>query len=433
MAGTIEVFLPYGGHLLKCEVPERNLLAVAKPSFGVPVADEKQVIREVITKVIDETQVTFNSTDKVAIAVTDSTRPTPNNKILPILLDELKKFGVQNGNVTIIIATGMHRPDSPEEIRRNVGEETLRRVKIVNHDPDDRKNLAHLGETDLGTDIEVNKLFADGDVRITTGTVGPCMLAGWSGGGKTVMPGVSSRHSISQNHTLFVRNVRNTKRGAMFGIIENNLVRQDIDNYAKKVGVDFIVNVVQNPNSEVLGIYAGGLFEAHRKALAHAKKVMKASVPEKADIAIVSPGVFAHEVSLYQSGSRMLGCVEGLVKRGGSIILVSSCYKGLYEGIEEREFRRALLRHQDPEEILELTEKGKLPSFESCILYQFLWMIKHFSITVVTDKMSSEELEEIGMRHNLKVSEALKKSLDECGKDATITVVPYGSITYCPY
>jgi len=157
---------------------------------------------------------------------------------------------------------------------------------------------------------------------------------------------------------------------------------------------------------------------------------MTAPVSEKADVVVVSPGVYSHEVSLYQSGSRMFASVEGIVERGGTIILVSSCYKGIYEGIEREEFKRALLQYRDPEEVLELTEKGKILSFESCISYQFVWMMKNFTTIVVTDGMSKEELEEIGMEHAPTISKALETSLSRHGRDATVTVVPYADITY---
>jgi len=432
MIDAVKVFLPYGGRLLECEVPKRNLLTIAKPPFGVPVEDERRSIRETITKAIHEGELstTLKPTDKVTIAVTDSTRPTPNSKILPILLEELGRFGVKDKNVAVIIATGMHKPDSPEEMRRNVGEQTLRRVKVVNHNPDDQERLVSLGRTELGTEIEVNKLFADANIRMSTGTIAPCMLVGWTGGGKTVMPGVSSRHSINQNHTLFVRNVRKTRRGAMFGLIEDNWVRRDIDDYAQRAGVNLIINTVQDAKEEILGVYAGDLLEAYGRTLAHAKKAMTAAVSEKADVAVVSPGVYSHEVSLYQSASRMFAAVEGLVEKGGTIILVSSCYKGIYEGIEQEEFKRVLLRYRDPEEVLELTEKGEIPSFESCVSYTFVWMMKNFTTMVVTDGMSKKELEEIGMEHAPTISKALETSLSRHGRDATVTVVPYADITY---
>ena len=114
----------------------------------------------------------------------------------------------------------------------------------------------------------------------------------------------------------------------MFGLIEDNLVRQDIDDYAQRVGVNLSVNAVQDAKEGFLGIYAGDVLEAFGGALTHANRAMTSPVPGKADIVVVSPGVYSHEVSLYQSASRMFASVEGLIEEGGTIILVSSCYKG---------------------------------------------------------------------------------------------------------
>lgn len=423
------MFLPYGGRFIECNIPKRNLLTVARPFFGDPVEDEERVVRETIAKALEKTPVLPNPKSNVAIGVTDGTRPTPNNKILPALLNELKRLGVRDDKITVVIATGMHRPNSTDEIEQNLGQEVLKRVKVMNHDPDDQENFAYLGTTDLGTDMEVNKVFVDADFRIITGTVCPCMLAGWTGGGKIVTAGLSSRSSISQNHALFVSNVRKLKRGAMFGLSEDNLVRQDIDTYAARVGVNLIVNAVQNPEGQALGIYAGTLNETYEHALRESRKAMTIISPEKADIVVASPGVYSHEVSLYQSASRVLGSVEMLVKRGGSIVLASSCYKGMYEGIESEEFRRTLLKHQDPDEILQLTEEGVMPSFESCVAYQFAWMMQRCSIIVVTDGIRKEGLEKMNMAHASSLDKALETCLNDHGKDAKVTVVPYASST----
>ena len=427
----LTIKLPYGGKYIKCKIPERNLLIIAKPKLSPPLENPKEYIREIVRKAISELDIEskVKRDSKMAIAVTDSTRPTPNYIIVPIMLEEFGKLGVKEENTVVLIATGMHSPDSPEEIKRNVGEEVVSRVKVLNHNPDDKELNKRVGVTDKGTDIEVNRLFLDADIRILTGTISPCMLVGWTGGAKTIMPGVSSRHSIEQNHLLFVKNVRKYKRGAMLGIMEGNLVREDIDDYGVKVGVSLIVNVIQDGEANVLDAYAGDIIEAHRKAVEKAKILMETKIPEKADIVIAAPGVYPHEVSLYQSGSRMLAAVENVVKEGGSIILVSSCYKGLYEGIEREAFRKFLITYRDPEEVLDLTEKGVIPSFESCISYQFVWMMEHYDITVVTDGMKPEEIRELGMSYAGTVEEAVSEALKKQGRDASIIVLPYADIS----
>ncbi|KPV65031.1 MAG: hypothetical protein AOA65_0534 [Candidatus Bathyarchaeota archaeon BA1] len=143
---------------------------------------------------------------------------------------------------------------------------------------------------------------------------------------------------------LFVRNLKGADRGSMLGRMGNNLIRQDIDDITQKSGLNFIINTVQDGEGKVLKVFAGEPVDAHKCGLSHAKEVMRATIPTKGDIVIASPGVKSHEVSLYQSGSRVFGSMEGLVKKGGTVVLVSSCHDGIYEGIgKEKEFFRSLL------------------------------------------------------------------------------------------
>lgn len=422
--------LPYGGREITVKL-SGGFACEVKPRFGRIVSDD-EVKRAIMNGVQDQLSSKVKPGVKVAIAVPDSTRPTPSSLIASTVIRGLEGLGVRSEDITVVIATGMHAPESREGMLKILGGEVVNRVKVVNNNPYDRSSLADLGATSLGTTIQVNRLFAEADVRIIAGTVGPCMLVGWHGGGKTVMPGVSSRQSIHENHKLFVKNVRAARRGAMFGLIEGNIVRQDIDDYAQRVGVDLMVDVVQDHKGNILGVYVGDVIKTFYEAQAFAGEALSPSEPVegRADIVVASPGVSSHEVSLYQSGSRMLAAVEDLVKDGGSIILVSSCYKGIYEGTEVDEFKKFFTKYDDVEEVLDLTERDIIPSFESCIGYQFLWMTKHFNIYVVSGNLSSDELKIFRMRYASSVNEALSKALEVHGKDSTILSVPYASITY---
>ena len=422
--------LPYGGHEVNVEVNSVSIREV-KPRLG-HVLSSSEVKKIIADGIRNQLSGRVKPSTRIAIAVPDSTRPTPSSLIVSAIIRELESLGIWSRDITVLIATGMHSPESRDSIIKLLGEEIVNRVKVINNDPYDKSGLTELGVTSLGTTIQVNKMFAESDVKIVAGTIGPCMLVGWSGGGKTVMPGVSSRRSIHENHKLFVRNVRRAKRGAMFGLIEGNIVRQDIDDYAQRVGVDLMVNVIQDHKGNILGVYVGDVVKTFYEAQAFARNVLSSSEPieGKADIVVVSPGVFSHEVSLYQSGSRMLAAVEDLVKDGGSIVLVSSCYKGIYEGTEVDEFKKFFTKYEDAEEVLDLTEKDVIPSFESCIGYQFLWMTKHFNIYVVSNNLSSNELKMFRMKHFLNVEDALNDAFKTHGKDSTILALPYASITY---
>jgi len=429
----MKVSVPYGGRRIEFDIPKKNLLVVASPKVR-RVRNDLQTIKKALANPIGSKRLSelAGPESKVAIAVTDSTRPVPNSKILPLVLEELEESGVKDVNIAIIIATGMHRQNTEEEIKRNIGETAAKRYRVVNHNPEDRANIRGFGKTQLGTEVQVNKTFGDADLKIVTGAIMPCMLSGWCGSGKTVMPGVSSRRSIEQNHALFVKNFESLDRGAMGGIVENNFVRKDIDDCAARAQLDFAINVSLNERKEVMQAFAGHPQNVHRQGVEFGKDAMKTTVPERADIVIAGPGFVEYEVSLYQSASRTFATVENIVKERGAIILVSSCHRGLYEGIgKEIEFYRDwLTRLPKPKEILDMTVKNEVPSFESCILYQFSWMMQRFSIKVLTKGMSESELEEIGMGYVSSPREAINESLRTHGENAKIAVVPYASITY---
>jgi len=429
----MKVSVPYGGRRIEFDIPKKNLLTVASPKLR-RTRNDLQTIWKAIANPIGSKKLSelARPKSKVAIAITDSTRPVPNHRILPLVVEELEKSGVKDEDITVIIATGMHRQNTKEEIEDNLGEKIAKRLKVINHNPDDKANMRDFGKTQLGTEVLVNKTFGDADLKIATGTIMPCMLSGWCGSGKTVMPGVSSRKSIEQNHALFVKTLENLDRGAMGGIVENNFVRKDIDDFATAAKLDFAVNVSLNERKGVMCAFAGHPLDVHRQGVAFGKKVMKTTVPERADIVIAGPGFVAHEVSLYQSSSRTFANIENVIKERGTIILVSSCHRGLYEGIgKEVEFYRDwLIRLPKPKEILEMTVRNEVPSFESCILYQFSWMKQRFSIKALTKGMSESELEEIGMGYVSSPEEAIKESLRTHGESAKIAVVPYASITY---
>jgi len=429
----MKVSVPYGGRRIAFGIPKKNLLVVASPKVR-RVRNDLQMIKKALANPIGSKRLSelARPESKVAIAVTDSTRPVPNSKILPLVLGELEESGVKDANITVIIATGMHRQNTEEEIKRNIGEKAAKRYRVVNHNPEDRANISKFGKTQLGTEVQVNKTFADADLKVVTGAIMPCMLSGWCGSGKTVMPGVSSRKSIEQNHALFVKNFESLDRGAMGGIVENNFVRKDIDDCAARAKLDFAINVSLNERKEVMQAFAGHPQNVHRQGVEFGKDAMKTTVPERADIVIAGPGFVEYEVSLYQSASRTFATVENVVKERGTVILVSSCHRGLYEGIgKEIEFYRDwLTRLPKPKEILDMTVKNEVPSFESCILYQFSWMMQRFSIKVLTKGMSESELEEIGMGYVSSPREAINESLRTHGENAKIAVVPYASITY---
>lgn len=194
---------------------------------------------------------------KAAIIIDDITRPTPTYVILPLIIEELKKAGFDADSIKIIIASGIHRKAAKEEIRKKLGDAVDPKIEVIPHDC--RKDLEYLGKSSLGTPIYINKAVMECDLKIGVGCIYPHPVAGFSGGSKIIMPGVAGIETASHMHDF----LRGSKRG---GSIDIEL-RQDIEEVAGKVGLDFIINAVLNQKRQIAGIFAGDKILAHRQGV----------------------------------------------------------------------------------------------------------------------------------------------------------------------
>ncbi len=214
--------------------------------------------------------------ENVAILVDDLSRPTPADKLVPLIIEELKRGGVSENDIRVVIAIGAHRPLTGPELEKKLGKDVLESVEVLNHNP--YENLVHLGTSSRGTSIHVNRFVAEADLKIGVGCVVPHVLSGFGGGGKIVLPGVCGMETIDFNHQL---------EGAL-GKLEENPNREDIDEVAGKVGLDAIVNVVVNSGEGVAGVFVGDMNYAHREAAEFAKKVYATKAFRNADMAILN-------------------------------------------------------------------------------------------------------------------------------------------------
>jgi nickel-dependent lactate racemase len=207
-------------------------------------------------------QLTRNAS-QVAIIVSDSTPGIPTSKVMPIILDELQIAGISLKQILVVIALGVHRPATEDEINEIIGKEYANRLKIVNHDPYNENKLIYLETTSFGTPVEVNKMVYHSDFRITIGKVEAHEFAGFSGGRKSVLPGISSEKTIRINHSPEMI----LKNGSIPGQLENNPINEDMIEAAKMLGIHFGVNFVLNATGKTVGLFTGDLFGAHKKAI----------------------------------------------------------------------------------------------------------------------------------------------------------------------
>ena len=311
----------YGNTTQDVDIPEKNLLASLKANpinhefLGVEAVDFA-LQNPIGAKRLSEF---YLSGKKIAIVTSDISRPLPSWDIMPSLLDELYAAGAEKQDITVVLALGSHRNHTKEEMEHLVGERCFAEVNVVDSDPTD---VVSLGRTKAGTPADFDKQVVEADFRIALGNVEFHYFAGYSGGYKALMPGVSTPSAIQANHSKM------THPRACAGIMKDNPVRDDINEAGEKLGLDFIINVVLDEHKHIVYAAAGDVFEAHKCAVEYLDKMYRCEIPQKADIVLVSQGGAPKDANLYQT-QKALENAKYAVKDGGTIIVIGACNEGL--------------------------------------------------------------------------------------------------------
>lgn len=410
-----EVVIPYGTETIKFKVSNSNLIGVYSPKDFPAVSDITGEIIRAINCPIGTKKVGELATgaSKVVLVADDNTRPTPSDKIIPILLDEMNKAGIRDEQITIIIALGTHRFMTDDEISLKFGEEVVRRVNIKNHNYKNAAALINLGVTPNGTNIFVNKEAFEADFKIGIGSIVPHYIPGFAGGAKIVQPGISGERTTAETHLLSVRSPRSN-----LGIL-NNPVRNELNSIARAIGLNTIINTVLNRHNEIVGVFYGDIVEAFEAGVELSRKVYSVEIPEEADIVVAS----AHPCDIeFWQAHKALYPSDFAVKAGGIIILVTPCYEGVS------------VTHAD---ILEITAKSshdldkmvvnKEIQDEVAASLAIGWakVKERESVYLVSSGIGDEDAKKLGFTPFPSVCEALAAAFREKGSTAKITVLTH--------
>lgn len=414
----VDIWLPYGKTEVCARIPTRNFLGIIQPNEKPPAPDphaeiEKALTNPIATKPLNQIA---QPNDRVAIVVDDITRATPTHLMLPPLLNQLNKADVKDENITIIFACGSHRPVTPEEMKRLIGEEVLNRIKAVNHDYK-AEDLVFLDKTKtLGTKVYVNRIFAEADVKILTGDIGLHYFAGYGGGRKSVSPGISGVETIRHNHTNFLHPKART------GILEENPVHQDMLEAAKLAEVDFILNIVTNSKQEIIQAFAGDLEPAFNEGVRIVDEMYKVPIEQKADIVIVSSGGHPLDINLYQAYKGVDNALNA-VKRNGVIVLVAECPEGHgNEVFYEWTVKFKTLKEMEKE----IKKRFVLGGHKSYYLLKALQKAKIILVSVMPDYQA---VNVFNLKTAPAVNDAIRDAFDLAGKNAKVWAMPYGNLT----
>ena len=268
-----------------------------------------------------------------AISVCDITRPAPNRLVLPPVLRGLEEAGIPRSAVTILIATGLHRPATEAEIREIVGEETAARVRVLNHRARELGEHRFLGNTAAGTPVYIDERFLAADLHITLGFIEPHLMLGYSGGRKLIVPGLAAQETIKVLHSpKFMREPK-----AVEGSIEDNPLHRELLEIARMARHDFIIDVALARDRRIAGVFAGRPEEAHRRGVEFVSRVMLETIDAPVDAAITTSAGYPLDLTFYQA-IKGITAASHIVKPGGRILLMGACE----EGAGAPEFRQML-------------------------------------------------------------------------------------------
>ena len=323
----MELEFGFGNTVQKVSVPDKNVIGVLHANEVKHELEGADEVRRALANPIGAPLLkeVVRPGEKVAIVTSDITRPMPTYVVMPPLLDALYEAGVKKEDITLVFALGSHRHHTPEEMKKLAGERAYAEIKCVDSDPTD---CVHMGVTSHGTPVDVFRTVAEADRRICLGNIEYHYFAGYSGGAKAIMPGVSTRAAIQSNHSQMV------SEDACAGKLEGNPVREDIEEAGAICGIDYILNVVLDAHKHVIMAAAGDAVKAHREACRFLDRIYRKETPERADIVLVSQGGAPKDLNLYQT-QKALDNAKHAVKKGGIVILIGSCREGLGEGVFE--------------------------------------------------------------------------------------------------
>jgi len=334
-------------------------------------------------------------------------------------MPRLLSYGVNKDSITILIATGLHRPNEGEELIRLVGKDIAENYHIVNHNAKEKKSCRQIGKTKKGTPVILNKVFLDSDFKILTGLIEPHFMAGFSGGRKAICPGISYIGMFKHFHGPEVLESPNASNAVLFG----NPFHKESTEIANKAGVDFIVNVTINKNKEITGVFSGDLEKAFLVGAESCLKANTYSISKEADIVVTSGGGFPLDINLYQAVKGMVGAIPA-VKKGGMIIIASHCR----EGVGSREFIELITSEKDLDKFIKKIYNSNYFKIDQWELEELAKARRKAEIYLYSECISRDRYD----IHSgtLKIVESIKEAIGigfkKYGKDAKITVIPQG-------
>ena len=410
-----KIELPYGNSILKAGIPTRNLAYVLSRQDVRGLENEREVIVGSLRSPIGclSLRDCVNKDDKVVILVTDNTRACPDDRLVPPILAELAGE-IPQENVTIIVALGLHEHLDKQELVKKLGRNIVENYNVMNHDVNQTVNI---GTTSRGTPVDINTKVVEADFRISTGFIEPHFFAGFSGGRKSIAPGVFSLRAVYKNHSYKMIE----HPCARAGILKGNPVHEDLVEQAKVARLNFIVNVLLNKKREITHVVAGDFIKAHERGCEIERNMAEVTVDRKVDITITTNNGAPLDLDLYQSVKGM-DTASQITRDGGIIIMASSCSSG----VGPRTFKELHASAKSPKEILQKIRREEPVGvqWQNQVLARIQLKNEVYLVSGLEDGIVGDMM----ITPIQTIEEGLEKALEVMGSDAEVAVISEGPL-----
>ena len=417
----MRILLPYDKKRIPVEINEHNFVGSleSKVESYRPGKSPEELVEASLDSPIGSPKLEelVKGKKNIVIISSDHTRPVPSKILTPILLRRIRS-AQPDANIKILVATGFHRPSTQQELVDKYGQEIVDHEQIVMHVATDNAAMVKIGTLPSGGECIVNRVAIEADLLLAQGFIEPHLFAGFSGGRKSVLPGIASYKTIMANHCAEFINSTKTRPG----ILEDNPIHKDMLYAAKTAGLGFIVNVILNGDREIIACFSGGLEKAHGEGCKFLTSLAAVSkVP--CDITVVSNGGYPLDQNIYQA-VKGLTSAEAANKDGGVIIMAA----GLSDGTGGKGFYNNLAQVKTPKEFLDrLSHVGRnetvADQWESQVLARIL---NRHHVIMVSDLIKPEIVRAMHMEHASSLDEALRRAYALQGRNAKVAVIPDG-------
>lgn len=412
--------LPYGNETIRFTIPQQCLRGVLVAAHPTPDADTQQErVQKALEHPIGSQRLCDLAREKrhVLIITSDHTRPVPSRITMPLLLEEVRRNN-PDVRLTILIATGMHRPTTQQELRARFGDGIVDREEIVVHRAEADEDMVFMGTLPSGGELWLNRLVREADLVISEGFIEPHFFAGFSGGRKSILPGVASRKTVLYNHNAaFIKSPF-----ARQGILEDNPIHRDMLFAARQANLAFVLNVLLDADKRILAAFAGDAQQAHSAGCEMSARITSVAAVE-ADVVITSNGGYPLDQNVYQCVKGMTAA-EACVRPGGVIVLCAA----LGDGHGGEAFYRWFAERSSAEQVTRDIEsipaaQTRMDQWEAQILARVMHKAE---CLFITGEENRELIETMHMRWAPNVDAALCMAKERLGADASVTVIPDG-------